>query len=85
VSKLILQYNYPEIGYKQAQGIIHLTRMYDKSRIEKACHRGLSAAHCSYRFIENMLKAGLDQLELSFEEHNHIPEHQNIRGPQQYQ
>lgn len=85
VTKLILQYSYPEVGYKQALGIVHLTRLYDKGRIDKACHRGLSVTHCSYQFIANMLKAGLDQLDLFPEDINHIPTHQNIRGPQQYQ
>lgn len=85
ITKLILQYNYPEIGFKQAQGIVHLTRLYDKSRIETACQRMLSAQHCSYRSIENMLKSGMDKLDLFNEEKNHIPPHQNIRGADQYQ
>ena len=85
ITKLILQYSYPEIGFKQAQGIVHLTRLYDKNRIETACQRMLSAQHCSYRSIENMLKSGMDKLDLFNEEKNHIPPHQNIRGADQYQ
>ena len=85
ITKLILQYSYPEIGYKQAQGIVHFTRLYDKSRIETACQRMLSAHHCSYRIIENMLKSGMDKLDLSAEDRNHIPEHENIRGADHYQ
>jgi len=85
ITKLILQYNYPEIGYKQAQGIIHLTRLYDKSRIEKACQLMFFAERCSYRTIENMLKNGMDKLDIPLETRNHIPAHQNIRGADQYQ
>jgi len=85
ITKLILQYSYPEIGFKQAMGIIHLTRLYDKSRIEKACARAITASHCSYRIIENMLKSGMDQLELPIEDRNHIPPHVNIRGAGHYQ
>lgn len=85
ITKLILQYKYPEIGYKQAMGIIHLTRLYDKDRVEKACQRGLLASHCSYRTLENILKMRMDQLELSLEDRNHIPAHTNIRGADQYQ
>lgn len=85
ITKLIIQYSYPEIGFKQAMGIIHLPRLYDKSRIENACARGLAVAHCSYRIIENMLKSGMDQLDLPLEDYNHIPHHTNIRGAGHYQ
>ncbi|CAN5305171.1 hypothetical protein BH09BAC3_BH09BAC3_35840 [soil metagenome] len=85
ITKLILQYSYPEIGFKQAQGIVHLSRLFEKSRIETACQRMLSAHHCSYRSIENMLKSGMDKLDLFSEDKNHIPDHPNIRGAGQYQ
>ena len=84
VTRLILQYSYPEVGYKQAMGITQLTRAYDKARIEKACARGLMASHYSFRNIENILKSGFDQLELPLQEGNHIPPHQNIRGADHY-
>ncbi len=80
ITKLILQYSYPEIGFKQAQGIVHLTRLYEKSRIETACQRMLSAQHCSYRSIENMLKSGMDKLDLFNEEKNHIPPHHSMQA-----
>lgn len=84
ITKLILQYSYPEIGYKQAMGIVHLTRLYEKSRVENACRRALLASHCSYRIIDNMLRSGVDQLELPLQDHNHIPAHDNIRGADHY-
>lgn len=86
ITKLILQYSYPEVGYKQSQGIIHLGRFYDKSRIEKACQHALGITHCSYRTIENILESGIDQLELfTGEVDNHIPSHENVRGESYYQ
>lgn len=85
ITRLILQYSYPEIGYKQAMGIVHLTRLYDRERIERACHRALAAQHCSYRIIENMLRNGVDQLEIDLRDNNHIPSHDNIRGSDYYQ
>ncbi len=84
ITKLILQYSYPEVGYKQAMGIIHLIRLYEKGRIENACHRALVASHCSYRIIDNMLRSGVDQLELPLQDNNHIPAHDNIRGADHY-
>ncbi|MFM1744441.1 MAG: hypothetical protein RLZZ630_378 [Bacteroidota bacterium] len=84
VNRLILQYAYPEIGYKQAMGIVQLTRLYAHDRIEKACARAMAATHFSYRIIDNMLRSGMDQLELPLEESNHIPLHENIRGAGHY-
>ena len=85
ITRLILQYSYPEIGYKQAMGIVHLTRLYQKDRIENACHRAQLLQHCSFRTIDNMLRSGTDQLELPQSENNHIPAHDNIRGADHYQ
>ena len=85
ITRLILQYSYPEIGYKQAMGIVQLTRLYVKERVERACHKGLAAHHCSYRIIDNMLRSGADQLELELPDVNHIPSHDNIRGADYYQ
>lgn len=85
ITKLILQYPYPEIGYKQAQGILQLPRQYDKVRIENACARTLNAYKVSYRFLETTLKNGMDQLELELPPENHIPAHENIRGALFYQ
>lgn len=84
IRRLILQYAYPEMGYKQAMGIIQLTRLYEKTRIENACAKGLATQHCSYRFIEKMLLSGADQLALELDTRV-IPEHENIRGAGYYE
>lgn len=80
ISRLILQYAYPELGYKQAQGLLQLTRTYDEQRIEKACRRGLEVTRYSYHTINEILKNGTEQLELLFEDQSHISSHGNIRG-----
>jgi transposase len=85
ITKLILQYAYPNIGFKQAMGIVQLTRLYKRERIETACDRALAIQHCSFRVIDNMLRSGADQLDLPQEVTNHIPTHENIRGADNYQ
>jgi transposase len=85
ITKLILQYAYPEIGYKQAMGIVQLTRLYDKQRVEKACGRALAIANCSYRTIDNMLRNGTDRPDLPLPVDHHMPTHENIRGADHYQ
>jgi transposase len=84
ITKVILQYDYPEKGYKQAMGIIHLGRLYQKERIEMSCRKALDAGRHNYRIIENILKNRLEQPDLFDPPANHIPEHKNIRGPQNY-
>jgi len=85
ITKVILQYSYPNIGFKQAMGIIQLTRLYTKDRIERACDRALALPNWSFRIIDNMLRSGADQLPLPHDVANHIPSHENIRGAGHYQ
>lgn len=82
IRRLIGQYDFPEKGYKQAQGILAMARHYSPQRLEAACHRGLSHNWSSYRTIEHILVRELDRMpqgELEFD-HATIPEHDNIRG-----
>ena len=85
VTKLILQYKYPELGYKQAMGVIHLHRGYSSTRVEKACERCLAREHITFTMVQDMLQSGMDQLDLGSPDHNHIPMHTNIRGANYYQ
>jgi len=81
---LINQYDYPEIGYKQALGILSLVKLYDVKRIENACMRGLSFHKATYRTIENILKNGMDFLTQDPVQNLAIPAHIDVRGPQNY-
>jgi len=86
IRRLIAQYDYPEIGYKQAQGILALAKQYPAERVEAACRRAAQGYRAGYRTIANILKNNLDQSrqpELPLE--GHIPDHDNIRGSTHYQ
>lgn len=84
VTELILERSYPEIAYKQSNGILQLVHDYPKERIDKACERALGHGSRGYHIIENILKRGLDKE--TFVQHTkpHIPAHQNIRGAESY-
>lgn len=85
IRRLIAQYDYPEIGYKQAQGILALAKQYSPERVEAACRRAAGGYRAGYRTIANILKNNLDQTgqtELTLD--NHIPDHDNIRGENHY-
>jgi len=86
IERLILQYNYPEKGYKQAQGILAFKKQYGAERLEKACKRAFIYSRSQYGTIETILKKGLDQQELFDGPTDHqISAHENIRGSKYYQ
>ncbi len=86
IIKLMDQFDYPEIAYKRAMGIIQLHRSYDSFRLNKACERALNAGSCSYIRISNILKNNLDKESVIEEQSDipHIPKHGNIRGSSAY-
>lgn len=86
IERLILQYNYPEKGYKQAQGILAFKKQYGAQRLEKACQRAWVYSRSQYGTIETILKKGLDHQELFEDPADHkIRAHENIRGSNYYQ
>lgn len=84
ILKLIAQYNYPELAYKQAQGILAFVKTYSAPRVENACKRALSHHRASYQTIYNILKNGLDTLEEDIQQNFHIPMHENLRDTSIY-
>ena len=87
IRRLIAQYDYPELGYKQAQGILAFVKSYPPQRLENACRRGMEHHRSGFRTIENILKNKLDQQEqqeLFGQTAPAIPTHSNIRGADHY-
>ena len=86
IERLILQYNYPEKGYKQAQGILAFKKHYGSERLEKTCERAFIYSRSQYGTIETILQKGLDQQQAYDTTTDHqITTHENIRGSQYYQ
>lgn len=75
---------YMEQNYKACYGMLMLEKQYTKQRLEQACRRLASGSRINYTMIKNILAKGLDKQPLLFD-NNPLPEHDNIRGPQQYQ
>jgi len=89
ISQLIKSKQFPEQAYKQAQGILLLKRQYENSRIEDACRLASLVEKFSYRSLTSILKNGSDKhcptlFGLEQNHQSHIPQHDNIRGPNQY-
>ncbi|MDN3667862.1 IS21 family transposase [Echinicola jeungdonensis] len=80
IGTLIGQYTYPEIGYKQAQGILSFLKSYGQERLERACKRALGFEKASYHTLERILKNKMDLEELPPAKDHLTPGHKNIRG-----
>jgi transposase len=75
---------YPEQNYKSCHGLLMLQSTFGAQRLEAACARVLQATRVNYTMIKNILHAGLDRQQMIFND-THLPDHDNIRGPEHYQ
>ena len=76
---------YPEQNYKSCHGVLMLQNHFGRERVEAACSRALKGTRINYTMIKNILHAGLDKQKMIDEEDVHLPDHDNIRGPEHYQ
>ena len=77
---------HPEQAYRSCLGIMRLAKHYSPERLEAACARAIIIKAYSYKSIKSILKNGLDQQELLFDQ-NELTEtidHINIRGKKYY-
>jgi transposase len=78
---------HPEQGYRPCLGILRLTRVYGRDRLERACQRAHRAGARSYRHVAAILKNGLDQAPLlddADRQSRVTVEHDNVRGPEYF-
>ncbi|MGH7273174.1 MAG: IS21 family transposase, partial [Nitrospiria bacterium] len=77
---------HPEQGFRACLGILRLGKGYGQDRLEAACIRAIVLKSFSYKSIESILKTGLDRRPLPSEPAPTLSvEHENIRGPHDYQ
>jgi transposase len=75
---------YIEQNYKACFGMLMLQKKYSVQRLEAACSRALQGSRVNYTMIKNILERGLDK-QLSLPDPPPIPDHDNIRGKDNYQ
>lgn len=75
---------YMEQNYKSCFGMLMLQKKYTPQRLENACTRGLQGTRINYTMIKNILERGLDKHTLLPPATSCIPDHDNIRGKDQY-
>lgn len=88
IEQILVSFDYPELGYKRAMGVIQLHKAYGPERLNNACKRALDAQAVSYNHIKNILKNNMDRAPILFPDSQdnkpHIPVHRNIRGASAY-
>ena len=85
VENILASRPHPQQGFRSCLGIMRLGKEYGQERVEAACERALAIGGTSFKSIQSILKAGLDQRPL-FEQHRETPpiRHANIRGSRYY-
>lgn len=85
VTTLLALQPHPEQGYRTCLGLMRLGRTYGPTRLEAACQRALALEACTYRHLQAMLAAKLEQQPLAEAEPPLPPPHANLRGQTYYQ
>jgi transposase len=82
ITHILKRRKHPEQAYKACMGILHLTKKYDRQRLDKACRRAVSFELYTYKGIKNILEKNLEDYQMdTFES---MPTHANIRGNRYY-
>ena len=85
-SRIMESRKHPEHGFRSCLGIMRLAKRYSPERLEAACGRALLLKAYSYKSVESILKANLDQQKLPETAPAVKPViHYNIRGREYYQ
>lgn len=70
--------------YNSCLGILRLGKQYGSTRLEAACQRALPAPTVNYGMIKSILENHLDKV-MDNQIGLDIPDHHQIRGPEEYQ
>jgi hypothetical protein len=83
----LAQYPRPEMGYRVVLGIIRSGERNGAARFDAACARALEVSGATAprrKYIEALLKSGLDRVPIRQERLRPLGSHENIRGGAYY-
>jgi transposase len=84
IEAALVSRRHPQQTYRTCLGILGLAKRYSEERLEAACARALPAGIRSYKGVNNVLEACLDQMPLEEPASARLDPHANIRGPSYY-
>jgi transposase len=77
--------HHPEQGYRACLGIVRLTKVYGRERVEAACERALTIGARTYGSVKSILEHRMDQRPQAAAADGPVILHPNIRGRRYYQ
>jgi hypothetical protein len=83
IRKVLDMKTYPEQTYRSCAGILSFEKKAGKDRLIAACRKGILFDTFNYRFINRVLKSGLESTPPEPEQPE-LPFHENTRGPESY-
>jgi transposase len=82
--KILASKDFIEQTYNACIGLKRLSEIYGTTRFEAACRRALNGSRVTYGMIKNILENNMDKQSDNQINLFSIPDHENIRGPQNY-
>ena len=83
IRKVLATRKHPEQAFKACMGILNLAKKHGEERLNRICRKANGFGITSVKRIESMIKLDLEQ-EDQQQLVPHIPDHENIRGPEYY-
>jgi len=84
IQRILLSRVHEEQAYNSCLGVFSLARKYSNDRLENAASKCLAINNVSYSILKRILNSNLDQVTETAPSIP-LPEHENIRGAQNYQ
>lgn len=85
IDRILARKIFPEQTYRSCLGLLRLGEKYGVQRLEAACERVMNGYKVTYQVVRMILERNLDQVVVQPELFLSIPDHENIRGANQYQ
>jgi transposase len=85
VTRALARYHHPEHGYRACLGLLALARRYGQTRLEAACESALVLGTYRCKHVREILKNNRDRLTQPVQGDWVSPQHDNLRGSQNYQ
>ncbi len=82
--KILASKDFVEQTYNACIGLKRLAEIYGPVRFDAACRRALKGSRITYGMIKNILENNMDKQEEPGPTLFFLPDHENIRGPQNY-
>jgi transposase len=83
INRMFDQGKYPELLYRNCEGLLKLSSKTEAQRFNQACNLALEYDFCNYGFIKNIIENKMTK-PTEFTNNKPLPAHENVRGAGNY-